>query len=103
MGPAAPSGPAGVSGTACALLGTAQVEGGVGDAEQGQGQEGDALGHEQDHVEAEQEGRPARGMMLFGLYLILFFTQGIALIVLTLFGLADTALNRRRRPDGATP
>ena len=48
-------------------------------------------------------GRPARGMMLFGLYLILFFTQGIALIVLTLFGLADTALNRRRRPDGAAP
>ena len=48
-------------------------------------------------------GRPARGMMLFGLYLILFFTQGIALIVLTLFGLADTALNRRRRQDGATP
>lgn len=48
-------------------------------------------------------GRPARGMMLFGLYLILFFTQGVALIVLTLFGLADTALNRRRRPDGATP
>ncbi|MCJ2075490.1 hypothetical protein MKK68_07440 [Methylobacterium sp. E-016] len=48
-------------------------------------------------------GRPARGMMLFGLYLILFFTQGIALIVLTLFGLADTALNRRRRPNGATP
>lgn len=48
-------------------------------------------------------GRPARGMLLFGLYLILFFTQGIALIVLTLFGLADTALNRRRRQDGATP
>ena len=48
-------------------------------------------------------GRPARRMMLFGLYLILFFTQGIALIVLTLFGLADTALNRRRRSDGAAP
>lgn len=48
-------------------------------------------------------GRPARGAMLFGLYLILFFTQGVALIVLTLFGLADTALNRRRRPDGAPP
>lgn len=41
-------------------------------------------------------GRPARGALLFGLYVILFFTQGVALIVLTLFGLADTALDRRR-------
>lgn len=48
-------------------------------------------------------GRPARGLMLFGLYLILFFTQGVALIVLTLFGLADTALDRRRRQGGAAP
>lgn len=48
-------------------------------------------------------GRPGRGLMLFGMYLILFVTQGIALIALTLFGLADTALDRRRRKDGATP
>ena len=46
-------------------------------------------------------GRPGRGMMLFGMYLILFVTQGIALIALTLFGLADTALDRRRPKDGA--
>ncbi|MFD0934166.1 hypothetical protein ACFQ12_03075, partial [Methylobacterium trifolii] len=45
-------------------------------------------------------GRPGRGMMLFGMYLILFVTQGIALVALTLFGLADTALNRRRPKDG---
>ena len=48
-------------------------------------------------------GRPGRGLMLFGMYLILFVTQGIALIALTLFGLADTALDRRRRRGGATP
>ena len=48
-------------------------------------------------------GRPGRGLMLFGMYLILFVTQGIALIALTLFGLADTALDRRRPKDGATP
>ena len=47
-------------------------------------------------------GRPGRRLMLFGMYLILFVTQGIALIALTLFGLADTALDRRRRRGGAT-
>ncbi|MCJ2135486.1 DUF2232 domain-containing protein [Methylobacterium sp. J-026] len=41
-------------------------------------------------------GRPGRALMLFGMYLILFVTQGIALVALTLFGLADTALDRRR-------
>ncbi|MGU3449421.1 DUF2232 domain-containing protein [Methylobacterium sp. 391_Methyba4] len=44
-------------------------------------------------------GRPGRGLMLFGMYLILFVTQGIALVALTLFGLADTALDRRRPKD----
>ncbi|MDP4024101.1 DUF2232 domain-containing protein [Methylobacterium sp. NEAU 140] len=48
-------------------------------------------------------GRPGRGLMLFGMYLILFVTQGIALVALTLFGLADTALDRRRRKDPAAP
>ena len=47
-------------------------------------------------------GRPGRGALLFGLYLILFVTQGIALVALTLFGLADTALNRRRPQGDAT-
>jgi len=44
-------------------------------------------------------GRPGRGFMLFAMYMVLFVTQGIALLALTLFGLADTALDRRR-PKG---
>ena len=41
-------------------------------------------------------GRPGRLGLLFGLYVILFLTQGVALVALTLFGIADTALDRRR-------
>ena len=48
-------------------------------------------------------GRPGRALMLFGMYLILFVTQGIALVALTLFGLADTALDRRRPKDHPAP
>lgn len=48
-------------------------------------------------------GKPGRGALLFGLYLILFVTQGIALFALTLFGIADTALGRRRPADGTGP
>ena len=48
-------------------------------------------------------GRPGRGLMLFGMYLILFVTQGIALVALTVFGLADTALDRRRPKDSPAP
>ncbi|KQO70308.1 hypothetical protein ASF27_19125 [Methylobacterium sp. Leaf102] len=44
-------------------------------------------------------GRPGRLALLFGLYLILFVTQGIAFVALTLFGIADTALDRRRPKD----
>ena len=47
-------------------------------------------------------GRPGRGLMLFAMYLVLFVTQGVALVALTLFGLADTALGRRR-PKAAIP
>ncbi|WP_019905377.1 DUF2232 domain-containing protein [Methylobacterium sp. 77] len=46
-------------------------------------------------------GRPGRLALLFGLYLILFFTQGVALLALTMFGLADTAFNRRRSKEDA--
>ncbi|GJE40935.1 DUF2232 domain-containing protein [Methylobacterium soli] len=46
-------------------------------------------------------GRTGRGALLFGLYLIVFVTQGIALFALTLFGIADTALNLRRPKEGA--
>ena len=47
-------------------------------------------------------GRPGRGLILFALYAVLFMTQGVALVALTVFGLADTALDRRR-PKGPTP
>ena len=46
-------------------------------------------------------GRPGRGALLIGLYVVLLLTQGIALIALTVFGIADTALDRRR-PREAT-
>ncbi|NEU11648.1 DUF2232 domain-containing protein [Methylobacterium sp. BTF04] len=46
-------------------------------------------------------GRPARLGLLVGLYVILFATQGVALVALTLFGIADTALDRRRPKDAA--
>jgi hypothetical protein len=45
-------------------------------------------------------GRPGRLALLFGLYVVLFLTQGVALVALTLFGIADTALDRRR-PQGS--
>lgn len=48
-------------------------------------------------------GRPGRGVMLFAMYMVLFVTQGVALIALTLFGLADTALDRRRPKGPAAP
>jgi hypothetical protein len=44
-------------------------------------------------------GRPGRLALLLGLYLILFVTQGVAFVALTLFGIADTALDRRRPKD----
>ncbi|MDO9428305.1 MAG: DUF2232 domain-containing protein [Methylobacterium sp.] len=46
-------------------------------------------------------GRPGRLALLLGLYLILFVTQGIAFVALTLFGIADTALDRRRPKDAS--
>lgn len=48
-------------------------------------------------------GRPGRGLMLFAMYMVLFVTQGVALIALTLFGLADTALDRRRPKGPVAP
>ncbi|KQT60075.1 hypothetical protein ASG52_18280 [Methylobacterium sp. Leaf456] len=41
-------------------------------------------------------GRPGRLGLLVGLYVVLFLTQGIAMLALVLFGIADTALDRRR-------
>jgi hypothetical protein len=42
-------------------------------------------------------GRPGRGLMLMGLYLIVFLSQGLALVALTLLGLFDTVRGRRPR------
>lgn len=41
-------------------------------------------------------GRPGRLGLLIGLYVVLLLTQGIAMLALVLFGIADTALDRRR-------
>jgi hypothetical protein len=45
-------------------------------------------------------GRPARPFILTGLYVVLFLTQGIMILVLALFGLADTLFGSRRRLAG---
>jgi hypothetical protein len=43
------------------------------------------------------QGKPGRGFLLAGLYVLLFLTQGIMILALFLFGLADTAFGLRRR------
>lgn len=48
-------------------------------------------------------GRTGRGALLFGLYLLVFVTQGFALVALALFGIADTALDRRRPKAAPNP
>ena len=46
-------------------------------------------------------GRPGRFALLAGRYVLLFLTQGVAMLALILFGIADTALDRRRpKPRG---
>lgn len=47
-------------------------------------------------MHARTRGRSGRGLLLFGLYLIVFLSQGLALAVLALFGLAETAFGLRR-------
>lgn len=49
------------------------------------------------------QGRPSRGFLLAGLYVLLFLTQGIMIFALFLFGLADTAFGLRRRISGDRP
>jgi hypothetical protein len=48
-------------------------------------------------------GRSGRGFLLTGLYTILLFGQGIAMIALSLFGLADSIFSLRRRFGGRGP
>ncbi|MFH6784021.1 MULTISPECIES: DUF2232 domain-containing protein [Methylobacterium] len=47
-------------------------------------------------------GKPGRTPLLVGLYVLVFFTQGLALVALAVFGLVDT-LTGRRRPVQAPP
>lgn len=46
-------------------------------------------------------GRAGRGLILFGLYLVVFLSQGIALGVLAILGLVETVFGLRRRPAGS--
>jgi hypothetical protein len=45
-------------------------------------------------------GKLARPVILSSLYLLLFLTQGIMMLALSLFGLADTIFGSRRRLAG---
>jgi hypothetical protein len=49
------------------------------------------------------QGKPGRGFLLAGLYVLLFLTQGFMVFALFLFGLADTAFGLRRRIRGDQP
>lgn len=49
------------------------------------------------------QGRPGRGFLLAGLYVLLFLTQGFVIFAVFLFGLADTAFGLRRRISGDQP
>lgn len=46
-------------------------------------------------------GRPGRGAILFGLYLVVALTQGIALVMLSLLGLVDSIRGRRPAANAA--
>jgi len=48
-------------------------------------------------------GKPARFFILTGLYLLVFMTQGVLMVALSLFGLADTTFSLRRRFGGSRP
>lgn len=48
-------------------------------------------------------GRPGRGFLLFGTYLLIFFSQGLILVAMLLFGIADSAFGIRRRYFSGRP
>jgi hypothetical protein len=50
-------------------------------------------------------GRPARGLLLSGVYVLVLVGQGVAIAALSLFGLVDSvfSLRRKRRDDGRPP
>ncbi|KLK94832.1 membrane protein [Microvirga vignae] len=51
-------------------------------------------------IHERTQGKPGRGFILAGLYVLLFLTQGIMVAALSLFGLADTIFGLRRRFGG---
>lgn len=54
-------------------------------------------------IHERTQGKPARGFILAGIYVLLFLTQGIMIAALSLFGLADTIFGLRRRFGGNKP
>jgi len=48
-------------------------------------------------IHERTQGKPGRGFILSGLYMLLFMTQGVMITALFLFGLADTIFGLRRR------
>lgn len=54
-------------------------------------------------IHERTRGRPGRGFILAGLYVLLFLTQGIMIVALSLFGLADTIFGFRRSKPKQPP
>ncbi|WP_445500569.1 DUF2232 domain-containing protein [Microvirga sp. G4-2] len=54
-------------------------------------------------IHERTQGKPGRGFILAGLYVLLFLTQGVMVAALSLFGLADTLFGLRRRFGGNRP
>jgi hypothetical protein len=48
-------------------------------------------------IHERTRGKPSRPFLLTGLYLLVFLTQGILVIALSLFGMADTVFGLRQR------
>jgi len=54
-------------------------------------------------IHERTQGKPGRGLILAGLYALLFLTQGVMIAALSLFGIADTIFGLRHRFGGKRP
>jgi predicted membrane protein DUF2232 len=54
-------------------------------------------------IHERTRGKSARGIILTGLYLMVFLSQGVLMVALSLFGLADTVFGLRQRFRAAGP
>ncbi len=54
-------------------------------------------------IHERTRGKSGRGFLLAGLYVLLFMTQGIMVLALSLLGLTDTLFGLRRRVSGNRP